>query len=101
MAEINKELIEYLSGLSAIGLTEKEKEDRNKDLQQILDYIDQLNEIDTSDIKPCTYVAQSLTQTPLRDDVPLNTLPQKKFLDNAPQHTAQMIRVPQVLKKET
>ncbi len=100
MTDLPENVVDYLADLCRIACTEEEKKALYKDLKQILGYIDQLNEVATVDIEPCTYVAEALQKAPLRKDVPHNTLSQKEFLKNAPGHTAQMIRVPTVMKQE-
>ena len=100
MAAIDKKTVEYLSRLARIACSDEEAESLCNDLKKIVAYVEQLNEIITENVEPCTYVNQSLTQAPLRKDIAENRLPQKKFLDGTPQNTAQMVRVPPVLKPE-
>ena len=98
MAQLNRETIHYLSELARIACTEEEEAALLHDLRQILDYMEQLNELNTDGVAPCHTVLEHLTQTPIRDDVASATLSQKKFLENAPQKTGGFVRVPTVLK---
>ncbi len=97
MITIDKDTVEKLSTLCKIACSEEQKNSLLHDLQDILTYIDQLNEIDTDHVEPCRYVTETLTQTPLREDEAHNTLPTKDFLANTHKHTGGMVRVPNVL----
>lgn len=49
---INKKTLEYLAELSRIELNERDEEKLLKDLQKILDYFEELKEVDTEKIEP-------------------------------------------------
>lgn len=49
---INKKTLEYLAELSRIKLNERDEEKLLKDLQKILDYFEELKEVDTENVKP-------------------------------------------------
>ena len=100
MATVDKKMIKYLAGLSRIAVSEEEEESLLKDLKKILGYVEMLNEVDTSQTKPCTYVALSVDKTPLREDVAEITLTREQFLKGAPLQIGGMVRVPPVLKQE-
>ena len=97
MTQLNRETIHYLSELARIACTEEEEASLLHDLRQILDYMEQLNELNTDGVVPCHTVLERLTQTPVREDIANATLSQKKFLENAPQKTGGFVRVPTVL----
>jgi len=100
MTKASKEMLTYLAELSRIAITEGEEEALIEDLSKILHYIEQLNELDTENVSPCTHVTKSLTQTPLREDIAANTLSRDDFLKNTPQQIGGMIRVPPVIKQQ-
>ena len=53
MAEmINDKTMDEIEILAKLHLTDEEKEKSRNDLQQMLDYVDMLNKLDTSDVKP-------------------------------------------------
>lgn len=97
MAELNKESIEELSKLSRIGCTEEEQEAILRDLKKILNYVEQLNEIDTEHVLPCNHVLDDIANV-MREDIVGETMPREVFLANAPSHTGGLVRVPPVLK---
>ncbi len=101
MAQLDKNTIKYLADLSRIAVSAEEEESLLKDLQKILGYVEQLNEVDTSDVAACTYVTKTLSQTPLRADAVKTPLARDVFLKGAPQQISGMVRVPPVLKQES
>lgn len=98
MAELDKKTIQALSELSRIECSEAEQEALLKDLQKILDYVDQLQEIDTSQVAPCNHVLEGMVNVAREDEVGL-TMPREDFLSNVPSHTGGMVRVPPVFKQ--
>lgn len=100
MANLDKETVKYLAELARIAVSKDEEESLLKDLKKILKYVEMLDEIDTSKVRPCTYVTQCLTETPLRQDKPENTLTREQFMKDAPLHVGGMIRVPPVIKQD-
>ena len=53
---ISDETIEYVGILAKLELSEEEKEQAKKDMANMLDYIDTLNELDTSGVEPMSHV---------------------------------------------
>ena len=53
---LSDETIEYVGILSKLELSEEEKEQAKKDMGSMLDYIDKLNELDTTGIEPMSHV---------------------------------------------
>ena len=100
MATLDKNTVKYLADLSRIAVTNEEEDSLLKDLKKILNYVEQLSEVDTSNVAPCTYVTKSHTQSPLREDIVIPTLTRDTFLKGAPQQISGMVRVPPVLKPE-
>lgn len=99
-AVLNKETVKKLTQLCRIDCTEEEKDLLLMNLEKILNYIDQLDEIDTSDVLPLDHVLEDVVNVMREDEVgPL--LKRETFLENAPSHVAGMIRVPQVIKQSS
>jgi aspartyl-tRNA(Asn)/glutamyl-tRNA(Gln) amidotransferase subunit C len=97
MAKLDKEIIQQLTRLCRIDCTEEEQETLLKDLRKILDYIEQLQQIDTENIPPCDHVLENMANV-MREDIVGEVLNREAFLANAPSHIGGMIRVPPVLK---
>lgn len=89
---ISDETIEYVGILSKLELSEEEKEQAKKDMGSMLDYIDKLNELDTTGIEPMSHVFP--VQNVFRDDVVTNGDESEKTLKNAPGEKDNMFMVP-------
>lgn len=90
---------EYLANLCLIKLTDQEKEALNHNLARILEYMDFLNEVDTTDVAPCTSVLESMVNV-MHDDVEGAPFDKEQFFQNAPDHVSRMIKVPTVIQFE-
>lgn len=98
MTKATKETIQYLSQLSRIGCPEEEQEAFLEDLNQILTYIEQLQELNTDEVLPCNHVIEGITNV-TRDDVVGEVLPRKAFLDNCDDQISGLVRIPIVMKR--
>ena len=98
MAKLDKETIQQLTRLCRIDCTEEEQEALLKDLKKILDYIEQLQQIDTENVPPCNHVFEDIANV-MREDALESVLDRETFLANAPSHIGGMIRVPPVIKQ--
>ena len=97
MATLDRETIKKLSMLCRIECSEEEQEAILQDLQKILSYIEQLQQIDTTDVLPCNQVLADMSNV-MREDIIGELLDPEVFLANAPSHIGRLIRVPPVLK---
>lgn len=96
---ISKKEVEHIADLARIGLTEKEKEKFAKDLENILKYVDKLNELNLKDIAPTSHVVDLASVA--RADECLNNLTndQKiKLLKSAPHLEEEYIKIKEVFK---
>ncbi len=81
--KISDELIEYVGILAKLELSGDERETAKKDMEKMLDYIDQLEELDTSGVEPMTQLFP--VQNVFREDVVTNADEGLDILSNAPQ----------------
>ena len=79
---ISDETIEYVGILAKLELSEEEKEQAKKDMANMLDYIDTLNELDTSGVEPMSHVFP--VNNVFREDVVTNGDDREEILANAP-----------------
>ena len=79
---ISDETIEYVGILAKLELSEEEKEKAKKDMGSMLDYIDKLNELDTTGVEPMSHVFP--VQNVFREDVVVNGDDRENILKNAP-----------------
>lgn len=94
--QITSELISYLESLGRIRLTEEERKNSEKDLQDILSYIDTLNQLDTEGVEPLSHSFPvtnvfSTVEEPFSMDRDL-------ILENAPERENGCFRVPKTVE---
>lgn len=53
---LNKEDVRYIAGLARIYVPENELEGFTQNLEKIITYVDQLNELDVKDVEPTSHV---------------------------------------------
>ncbi len=82
-----------------IEADESEISELKTDLEKILDYVEQLQEVDVSDLAPYSHMEEQGIGS-LRDDVVEEPLDHQKFIANAPDHIGGMIRVPPVISQD-
>lgn len=99
MTNFDKNEIKNLQNLCKIKLTQEECENFLKDLKQIIDYIETLNEVDTKNVKSCSYILMDFQKNVFRKDEIKKSLDRENFLSNAPDQIASMIKVPEIFTK--
>ena len=100
MSNFDKKTLEDLERLCRIKCTKEENIAILTDLKKIIDYIEELAEVDTENVPSCRSVLGSMHQNVTREDVVGKTLSTSDFLSNAPDQIGGMIRIPPVLKSE-
>ena len=88
--------VEHIASLARLNLTDAEVARFREQLSAILDYVAQLQALDTSDIPPTSSVLPP--RSVLRQDEPHPGLALDALLANAPQVEADQFRVPPVLE---
>lgn len=87
--------VKYVAGLARLELKPEEAEAMTDQLDQILSYVDKLNELDTSEVEPTTH-AISITNA-FRDDELRKSLGQERALANGPRQNGESFVVPRVI----
>jgi len=95
--KITKEEVLHVAKLARLEFSEEEIEAFAYQLNRILEYVDQLKELDVSDIDPTFHV---LAQTNvMREDETALPLPQEEALKNAPDKDKRgFFRVPKIIE---
>jgi len=105
--------VAYVADLANLELTEDERRGMVRDLNSILEYVDRLNELDTSDVPPMAQVSDKYGvdegkqgserfSYAMREDVLYGLRPslaQEEALANAPDADEQFFRVPKVIER--
>ena len=81
--KISEETIDYVAILAKLDLSPEEKEKTGRDMERMLDYIDMLNELDTSGVEPMSHVFP--VNNVFREDVVENGDDRENILRNAPE----------------
>ncbi len=95
--KISKNQVEYVARLANLELSEEEKEMFTHQLDNILSYMDKLNQLDTEDIEPTSHVLPR--KNIFREDNVKPSLPLEEALANAPDTKDGFFRVPRVIEK--
>ena len=93
--KIDKDTVEKIAHLSRLELKNDDLDKMQKDLSNILDWMDKLNELDTDSVEPL--VAMSENKNIMREDVTKEHLSHYDALKNAPKKDSDYVRVPKVL----
>lgn len=98
MTTITNEQVKHVAHLARLAITEEEAAKFSTQLEAILNFADQLEEVDTTDVEPTFHVLD--LQNVLRDDVAEHSLSQQEVLKNAPVKEDGQFRVPSILGGE-
>jgi aspartyl-tRNA(Asn)/glutamyl-tRNA(Gln) amidotransferase subunit C len=93
---LDKAAVAHIAALARIRLAEAELEPLAGELSQILTWVEQLNEVDTSGVAPMASAA--VTPLPLRNDEVTDGGCREDILGNAPRTTRGFFVVPQVVE---
>jgi len=88
---IDRGRVEHVAGLARIALTEEELDRFTAQLQVVLAAIEQLQDVDTSDVPPSASVLP--LENAMRDDEPRPSLPVEAVLAQAPDREGDHFRV--------
>jgi aspartyl-tRNA(Asn)/glutamyl-tRNA(Gln) amidotransferase subunit C len=110
--KVGEKDVAYVADLANLELTAQERDGMLRDLNSILDYIDLLNELDTSNVPPMAQVSthehanqdkqHSSPFDASREDILEGlrpSLPQDVALANAPDADGTFFRVPKVIER--
>ena len=94
--KVDQEALQKIAHLARLEVRPEEETELLSSLNGVLNWMEQLNEVDTTGVEPLTHM--STETNVLREDVAGNHLPREQALANAPQHDNQFFEVPKVLE---
>ncbi len=94
--QIDKETIKKIAHLARLDFEEKEEKNMRKSMSDTLTWVEKLNEIDTTTVKPLIHMSHEINV--LREDIAEEPLDHNRGLKNAPAKDADYFRVPKVLE---
>jgi len=95
--EVNDTLVEKLANLSRLKFDESQKEGIKADLQSMIQFVEKLNELDTTGVEPLLHMSDNLNI--LREDEIKGSIERTEGLKNAPVQDGVFFKVPKVIKK--
>jgi aspartyl-tRNA(Asn)/glutamyl-tRNA(Gln) amidotransferase subunit C len=98
MSRISRAEVERIAHLARLRLTEAEAEAMTRQLESVLEYVAQLEAVDTQGVPATSFVIP--LATPLREDVPGGLLSPELAVANAPAARGTAFTVPRVLDDE-
>ncbi len=94
---IDRDTVLKVAELARLKLTEEEIELYSKQLKDILEFVNTMNEVNTDNVEP--FVLE-FEETPLREDTPGKTLPREEIEKNAPEFENGFFVVPRIFSTE-
>ncbi len=107
--KVTEKDVSYVADLANLELTDTERARMVRDLNSILEYMDRLNQLDTSDVSPMTQVSDrygdpakkgtARFEYVMRPDQLRASLPHDVALQNAPRTDGNFFKVPKVIER--
>jgi aspartyl-tRNA(Asn)/glutamyl-tRNA(Gln) amidotransferase subunit C len=98
MARITREQVDRIAELSRLSLSADEATAMERDLERILDYVADLQGLDTEGVEPTAHAFD--LATPVRADVAVEPMDPERAIANAPQAVGTAFVVPKVINEE-
>ena len=91
--------VEHIAKLAKLEFTDAEKEKFTHQLNQILEYVEQMNKLDTSRVEPLSHVIE--LSNVFRADAVKQGVSTEEALKNAPSKTEEFFKVPKVINEKS
>jgi aspartyl-tRNA(Asn)/glutamyl-tRNA(Gln) amidotransferase subunit C len=95
---VTKKDVEHIAKLARLKVTEEEVEHYTGQLNQILEYVEKLNELDTEDVEPLSHPVENANV--FREDKLKPSTRTEDALKNAPDKDDQHFKVPKVINQD-
>ena len=86
--------VEHVAKLARLELTDAEKEKFTKQLGDVLKYVEQMNEVDTTNVKPMAHAFDIVNV--MREDKVVNEVSREALMQNAPEEENGFFKVPKI-----
>jgi aspartyl-tRNA(Asn)/glutamyl-tRNA(Gln) amidotransferase subunit C len=93
--KIDRSVLDKIAHLSRLEFDEKDAAKMMSDMTNIVNWVEKLNEVDTTGVEPLTTMSHEINM--LRDDEVKEHLQHDRALKNAPKKDADYFRVPKVI----
>ena len=95
--EVNDAMVQELANLARLEFSEQERAGIQHDLQRMITFVEKLNELDTTHVKPLLFLTENYNM--FREDKVVPSITREEGLQNAPSANDQYFKVPKVIKK--
>ena len=86
--------VEHVAKLARLELNDAEKEKFTKQLGDVLKYVEQMNEVDTTNVKPMAHAFDIVNV--MREDKVISEIARDELLKNAPEEENGFFKVPKI-----
>lgn len=90
-------MVNKLADLARLKFDKAEKKEIKEDLQKMIQFVDKLNELDTTGVAPLLHMSDNVNV--LRTDQVKGSISREEGMQNAPVHDQVFFKVPKVIKK--
>lgn len=97
MGKIDYKTVDEVAHLARLEFDAAAKDEMVKDMNNMLAFVEKLNELDTTGVEPLIYMTDE--SNVLREDVVKETITQKEALLNAPKKDSDYFKAPKVIDK--
>ncbi len=94
---VTKKDVEYIANLARLKFDETELENFTHQLNDILSYMEKLNELDTENVEPLSHPIENTNV--FREDIVKPSIERELALKNAPDKTDEFFVVPKVINQ--
>ncbi len=97
LMEVNDEMVDKLAHLAKLQFGDTEKAAIKTDLQRMIQFVEKLNELDTTGVEPMLHMSDNVNV--LREDIVQGSIGRSEGLKSAPVQDGVFFKVPKVIKK--
>ena len=95
--KIDEATVDKIAHLARLEFDGTAKTDIINDMNNMLAFVEKLNELDTSTVEPLIYMSDEVNV--LREDEVIHDITQAEALKNAPKHDSDYFKAPKVIEK--
>ena len=95
---VTKDEVKHIAKLAKLKFNDEEIDRYTDDLNEILGYVDKLNELDTENVEPLSHPIEG--SNVFREDKIRKSVDTEDALKNAPESTTEYFKVPKVIKTD-
>ena len=96
--KLDEKMVDKIAELSKLEFKDEEKATIINDMNKMLDFVDQLQELNTDNVEPLIHISEEFNV--LREDKNVKTIDQDEALKNAPSKDSTYFKIPKVLDKK-